>query len=204
MWWREVWSGQCQFSTRWPSGWSEVYSSSSRGGRVKLKYARALKMPSLSNSLTYFSARPRLAQNNVNIVESYLKLSNRHEITQFFRDIMCTYLHFWSVSYKKNDVVFFRKLEMFFCANLKIHWGFARCCPLFRRWCKRSDGIVPDRKNNGWVYIMSGGENNQFCWWNILILVGRIMNNLNCPKYWTFEFKLRGKNSNKMRGLPVS
>ena len=65
-----------------------------------------------------------------------------------FSRYMLTCMHFWSVSYKKNDVVFGQKsqIENVPCTN---PIGIRECCPLFqcRGWGKRSDGIAPDRKN---------------------------------------------------------
>ena len=49
---------------------------------------------------------------NVKLSESYPTLSNLHEITQFFQDIMLTSLPFLSESYKKNDVVFCQKSQI--------------------------------------------------------------------------------------------
>ena len=82
--------------------------------------------------------------------ESYPKLSNLHEITQFCLDIMLTCLHFWSISYKKNNVVFCQKLQIenVPCTN-PMALGIHECCPFFkcRRWGKCSWRNSPDHEN---------------------------------------------------------
>ena len=75
-------------------------------------------------------AKGRLSiESQCKILWKLSKTFNLHEITQFRLDMVLACLHFWSVSYKKNDVVFMgknRKLKMF---PVHTQWEFASAVP---------------------------------------------------------------------------
>ena len=96
---------------------------------------------------------------NVKFCESYPKLSNLHEITQFSLDIMLTCLHFWSVSLQEKWCCVWPKIATWKCSLYK--WEFMSTVPfpmspVGKR--QRSDGIARPQeymylKNSLWIYL---------------------------------------------------